>query len=310
MRRILFVKTSSLGDVVHHFPAVSDAARHRAGAQIDWVVEEAFADLARLHPAVSRVVPVALRRWRRSPLHPATWAEIGAFRRALGAERYDAVVDTQSLLKSAIVACAASGTRHGMDRASAREPLAASFYDVVHAVPKGMHAVERNRLLAAAALGYAPENLPDYGLGAPAAAAEDYAVFLTMTSRADKLWPEASWIELGRSLEGAIVLPWGSEAEKGRAQRIAAALPGATVPARMAMPELAGLLSKARAVAGVDTGLTHLAAALGARTVGIYCGSDPARTGLYGARSARNLGAVRAPPRAAQVREALSELPA
>jgi heptosyltransferase-1 len=309
MRRILFVKTSSLGDVVHHFPAVSDAARRMPGAAIDWVVEEAFADLARMHPAVSRVVPVALRRWRRALWRPQTWSEIGAFRRSLGAERYEAVIDTQSLLKSAVIASAASGIRHGMDRASAREPLAASFYDVVHAVSKDLHAVERNRRLTGAALAYAPEGAPDYGVDALRAdAADDYAVFLTMTSRADKLWPEARWIELGRALSTKIVLPWGSEAEKARAERIAASLPSASVPAKMAIPELARLFSRARAVVGVDTGLTHLAAALGVRTVGVYGGSDPARTGLY-AKAARNLGGIGEAPDAAQVRDALAAIP-
>lgn len=310
MRRILFVKTSSLGDVVHHFPAVSDAARCMPGAAIDWVVEEAFADLARMHPAVSRVVPVALRRWRRSLWRSETWSEIGAFRRALGTERYEAVIDTQSLLKSAVIASAAPGIRHGMDRASAREPLAASFYDVVHAVSKDLHAVERNRRLTGAALAYAPDGAPDYGLNATETDAEDdCTVFLTMTSRADKLWPEARWIELGRALPTKIVLPWGSDTEKARAERIAASLPSAFVPAKMTIPELARLFSRASAVVGVDTGLTHLAAALGVRTVGVYRGSDPARTGLY-AKAARNLGGIGDAPDAAQVREALAGISA
>src|SRR5574341_2484144 len=123
MKTILFVKTSSLGDVVHNCPAVSDAARALPGAQIDWIVEEPFAGVARMHRAVRRVIPVAIRRWRSTPWKPAVWSEIGAWRRALRGERYDAIVDTQSLVKSALIATAAAGTRHGMDRASAREPL-------------------------------------------------------------------------------------------------------------------------------------------------------------------------------------------
>src|SRR5258706_10891264 len=123
MRRILFVKTSSLGDVVHHCPAVSDAARKLPAAEIDWVVEEPFAGVAAMHPAVRRVIPVALRRWRRAPWNPAVWAELAAFRRALSGERYDAVIDSQGLLKSAFIASFARGPQHGLDRASAREPL-------------------------------------------------------------------------------------------------------------------------------------------------------------------------------------------
>ena len=307
MRRILFVKTSSLGDVVHHCPAVSDAARNVPGIVIDWVVEEAFAGVAEMHPAVRRVFPVALRRWRRSLWSRPVWAEMGRFRRALAAERYDRVIDTQSLVKSALVASMAPGVRHGLDRASAREPLAARFYDVVHAVPKGLHAVERNRLLTAGALGYAVQGPVDYGLKVKSEAGSgDYAVFLTMTSRADKLWPEARWIELGRALGTKVVLPWGSDEEKARASRIAASIGNATVPSKMTVSQLAGLLHEARNVVGVDTGLTHLAAAVGARTVGIYCGSDPSLTGLYGAPAARNVGARGEPPSVAEVLKALA----
>jgi heptosyltransferase I len=293
--------------VVHHCPAVSDAARSIPGAEIDWVVEESFAAIPSMHPAGRRVLPLALRRWRHGWWRASTREEVRAFRRALRAESYDAVVDTQSLLKSALVAAQARGRSHGMDRASAREALAAAFYDVRHPVPRALHAVERNRRLAAAALGYTAEAAPDYGLGGvdSATAEAPYAVLLTMTSRADKLWPEERWIEAARTLGLPAVLPWGSPAERGRAERIAAALAEARVPPFMSLEQLARLLARARAVLGVDTGLTHLAAALGARTVGIYCGSDPALTGIHGAPNARNVGAPGRPPAPAEVLQAL-----
>jgi heptosyltransferase-1 len=300
MKTILFVKTSSLGDVVHNCPAVSDAARALPGAQIDWIVEEPFAGIARMHRAVRRVIPVAVRRWRAALWKPSVWSEIGAWRRALRGERYDAVLDTQSLVKSAILCVLASGTRHGMDRSSAREPLAARFYDVRHAVPRGLHAVERNRRLAAEALGYVVNPSIDYGLRAPLGEKSRYVVLLTMTSREDKLWPEARWIELARGLRTPAILPWGSEAERARAQRIADAV-GGTVPKRMSLENLARLLVNAQSVVGLDTGLTHLAAALGVPTVGIYCGSDPALTGLYGAPRAKNVGAAGRAPEAGEV---------
>jgi heptosyltransferase-1 len=293
--------------VVHHCPAVSDAARAIPGASIDWVVEEPFAPIAAMHPAVRRVIPVAVRRWRSGWWRSAVWSEIAAFRRALQAERYDAVIDAQSLIKSALIARWAEGRRHGMDRASAREPLAASFYDVTHPVPRGAHAVERNRQLTAAALGIPLASQIDYGLHAAPAQEDGPAriVFLTMTSRADKLWPEERWIELGRALAAPIVLPWGSEAERERAKRIAAALPVASVPTRMTLDQLAFLFATAHAVVGLDTGLTHLAAALGVPTVGIYCGSDPALTGLYGSPRARNVGAPGRLPEVDDVKELL-----
>jgi len=310
MPRILFVKTSSLGDVVHNGPAVSDAARALPGAEIDWVVEEPFAEVAAMHAAVRRVIPVAVRRWRRGLWRASTWSEMRAFRDALRAGRYDAVIDTQSLLKSALIASLANGTRHGLDAASAREPLAARFYDVVHAVPRGLHAVERNRMLAAAALGYGLPAEISYGLRAAdaPATAEACTVLLTMTSRADKLWPEARWIELGRALGMRCLLPWGGDEERRRAERIAHGVPHAEVQPRLTLGELGALFARSAQVIGVDTGLTHLAAALGAPTVGLYCGSDPTLTGLHGAKRAKNLGGPGRAPAVAEVLAASREL--
>src|SRR5215510_7855761 len=124
MSDILFIKTSSLGDVIHHMPALTEARRRRPDARFSWVVEEAFAPLVRLHPAVSEVIPVALRRWRRAPFDAATWTQMAAFRRALRARRFDAIIDTQGLLKSALIARCAEGPRRGYDRDSIKEPLA------------------------------------------------------------------------------------------------------------------------------------------------------------------------------------------
>jgi heptosyltransferase-1 len=308
MKSILFVKTSSLGDVVHHCPAVSDAAAALPGAAIDWVVEAPFAGVAAMHPAVRRVIPVGMRRWRNALWAPATWSEMGEFRRSLAVQRYDAVIDTQGLLKSALVCRFASGTKHGMDRSSAREPMAARFYDVRHMVPRGLHAVERNRRLTAASLGYELKEKCHYGLrvddAAPSAVA--YSVLLTMTSRENKLWPESRWVELGRELGMPVVLPWGSDPERERAERIARGVGDGKVPERMSLAQLGELFFKARNVVGLDTGLTHLAAALGAATVGIYCGSDPALTGLYGAAHAKNVGAPGRTPEVAEVLKSLS----
>jgi heptosyltransferase-1 len=315
MPRILFVKTSSLGDVVHNCPAVTDVARHLPGAGIDWVVEESFAEAAALHPAVRRVIPVAIRRWRGGLGRAATWSELAAFGRALRAESYDHVIDSQGLVKSALIARAARGRRHGFDSASARERFAARFYDARHAVPAGLHAVERNRRLAAAALGYGVDGACDYGLRAagepPLALPEPFAVALTMTSREDKLWPEEHWRALGAALAAQglrCVLPWGSEAERRRCARIAAAVRGALVPPRMGLADLARVVARARAVVGVDTGLAHLAAALGAPTLGIFCGSDPGLTGLYAGARARNIGAAGAAPAAGEAVAALESL--
>ncbi|MEO8144311.1 MAG: lipopolysaccharide heptosyltransferase I [Betaproteobacteria bacterium] len=315
MPRILIVKTSSLGDVVHNCPAVTDIARALPDAAIDWVVEEAFAEVAALHRSVRRVIPVSIRRWRGKLLSAATWSEFGRFRRTLGAERYDFVIDSQGLVKSALVSFLANGPRHGFDRASAREPFAARFYGTRHAVPAGLHAVDRNRRLAAAALGYALQDDCDYGLRVADVATiqvrTPFALLLTMTSRDDKLWPEEYWRALGAALEGRglhCLLPWGNDEEKRRCVRIATAVRGAVVPRRMTLAELAALARKARCVVGVDTGLAHLAAALDVPVAGLYCGSDPALTGLHGGKWVRNLGNAGKPPVPAQVLEVLEPL--
>ena len=315
MTRILLVKTSSLGDVVHNLPVVSDLLSAAPGSEIDWVVEESFAAIPRLHAGVTRVLPVAVRRWRSSLLSAAARAEIGAFTRELKLRPYDAVIDTQGLLKSAWIAWLARGTRHGLDFASAREPLA-SFYDRTYSVPWTMHAVERNRALAAQALGYAVPAQLDYGIAASAAVFAwlprgRYAVLLHATSARSKLWAVKRWVELGTRLSRcglASVLTWGNAAERLRAEEIAGSVPGAAVAPGLPLADAARLLAGAQAVVGVDTGLTHLAAALGLATVGIYCATDPAATGLYGGARAVNLGGIGKPPSVLDVLAALEQL--
>ena len=202
MADILFIKTSSLGDVIHHMPAVTEAHKARPDATFTWLVEEAFAPLVRLHPAVSEVIPVAWRRWRKSLYAPVTLAEIAGSLRMIRAHRYDEIVDSQGLLRSAAIARLAHGRRHGYDAASIREPLAAMFYDVRHRVSRNLHAVERNRMLSGLALGYSPQGAPDFGLSRArfAAPGERYAVLLHATARPSKQWPETHWIALGHAL--------------------------------------------------------------------------------------------------------------
>jgi heptosyltransferase I len=318
MPRILFVKTSSLGDVVHHCPAVSDVARRFAGAEIDWVVEESFAGVAKMHRDVSGVIPVAVRRWRESFWRPAVWSEIAAFRRRIGRQHYDYVIDSQGLLKSALVTALAHGERHGLDAASAREPIAARFYDVTHQVRSELHPVERNRMLAAASLNYELNGHFDYGLQISGPSDESaqapYVVLLSMTSRREKLWPSTRWVELAEELNRRglrVLLPYGTEAERRRSERIAGKAANAFVPRRMAVDEVARLMKNARAVIGLDTGLLHLAVGLGVPAVGIFSGTDPMRFGVYGApgsRLTRNVGAHDAAPSAAQVLAAFEDI--
>lgn len=310
MLKILLVKTSSLGDVVHNLPMVSDIRALFPEAEIDWVVEEPFAAIPALHPGVNAVLPVALRRWRKALFARRTLEEIRAFIHRLQEKTYDIILDSQGLLKSALIARRAYGARAGLDRNSAREPLAALFYDYTVAIEKNRHAVERNRLLAGKVLGYVPETPVDYGITAPDAALPwladaPYAVFLHATSRDDKLWPEPRWIELGErfNTQGVrCVLPWGNAAEQARSQRLAERIANSSVPPRLTLDEAAALLARARVVIGVDTGLAHLAAALNAPTVALYCATEPGLTGVHTSNArAINLGGVGNPPAVAEV---------
>ena len=309
--RVLFVKLSSLGDVVHHFPAVTELLRHRPDLHVAWAVEEAYADLVRLHPGVREVIPVGLRGLKRHVLDLARWRSVGATRRALAAGDWDYVVDTQGLIKSGLIVRAAKGVAFGPDRRSAREPTAARFYDVKIPVPRNRHAVERNRDLVAKVFGYAIEGPARYGLVAPSLPAwapqGRYAVLLHAASRAEKHWPDERWIALARLLSEsgyATVFPGGTDAERGAAARMAQSVPNAIGAPAMGLVEAAGLLANAALVAGVDTGLTHLAVAFERPTVGIYTATQPELTGLHGAEGV-NLGGPHLPPSVEAVAAAL-----
>jgi heptosyltransferase-1 len=314
MSDILFIKTSSLGDVIHQMPALTEARRHRPDARFAWVVEEAFAPLVRLHPAVSEVIPVATRRWRTKVLASSTWREVASFRRALRERSYEDVIDTQGLVRSALIARIARGRRHGYDANSIREPAASWFYDVQHPVPRDLHAVARNRRLTGLALGYAPAGPLDFGLsreGLAPRSGEPYGILFHATARAEKEWPEASWVALGRTLAARgvpLVLPWGTPQEHARSERIGAALPNARVPERQPLDRVARLVAGASFVIGADTGLLHLAAAVGVPLVAIFVGSEPSLTGPMGQGPIAVVGGKRELPSVADVRAALERL--
>ncbi len=303
MPKILMVKTSSMGDVIHNLPVVNDIHRYFPEAQIDWVVEEAYQAVPAMHLGVNTVLPVKLRRWRKTLWKAETWREINQLSQHLRSRRYDFILDSQGLIKSALITKVAHGVRCGFNWPSAREPLR-WFYDRVFDVPWSLHAVERNRYLAAQALGYALDGRADYGIQAVPASfswlPQPYCVMLHATSRREKLWPEPSWVELGvylNSLGVSCVLPWGSLEERARSERLANRIKLSVVPPQLALTEATFLLAGAKAVIGVDTGLAHLAAALNVPVIGIYCATHPDETGIY-SETAINLGYKNHPPAA------------
>ncbi len=289
--RVLLVKTSSLGDVIHTLPALTDAMHAVPGIRFDWVVEENFQEIPAWHPAVGRVLPVAVRRWRKNLRETWKSGEWAAFKARIRDGDYDLAIDAQGLLKSAFLVRHARCRKVGFDRASAREAIAARVYDHGYDVPKGIHAVTRLRQLFAQAFAYPVPGSPvDYGVDfsrLPASEVSgDYVVFLHATTWDTKHWPEAYWIRLSRLAGEAglgVQLPWGNEAERERAGRIAAASHGhAHVLPRLSLSGIAGVLAGARVVIAVDTGLCHLAAAMNTPTVSLYGPTNPGLTGAEG----------------------------
>lgn len=306
-----------MGDVIHALPVVSDLVAGVPGLEVDWVVEEAFADLPRLHPGVRDVIPVAIRRWRRALTRRATWAEIRAVRARLRGGAYDLALDLQGLVKSALVARWTGAPVVGFSRACAREPLAALACARTFEVDLRAHAIERLRALAAQALGYRIQGLPRFDLRVPALRLEGlprppYVVLLHATSRAEKQWPQPHWIALGQRLAQrgvAVCLPWGSPVEREAASRIAEAIgPSARVAPRFTLAQCARMLDDALAVVGVDTGLTHLAAGLSVPTVALFAATPAWRFGPYWTPKARSLGTDGHWPAVDAVEQALEAL--
>jgi heptosyltransferase-1 len=276
MTEILFLKTSSMGDVLHHMPAVTDARRRFPQARITWVVDELYAPLAALHPAVNEIVPIAVRRWRKRLHELPTWNEIREATSRLRAQRYDAIIDTQGLVRTALMTRVIHGASHGYDSDSIREPFASRFYDNTYRVSWDLHVIARNRTLTGLALDYEPDGAPDFGFDRSyfrSESAEPYAILFHATAKTDKEWPEDRWVEVGKTLAARglkIVLPWGNDTERERSERIAAQVPNATVPERKPILEVGKLIAGAKLVVGVDTGFLHIAAALGVPTAAIF----------------------------------------
>ncbi|RWC63023.1 lipopolysaccharide heptosyltransferase I [Mesorhizobium sp.] len=297
--KVLIVKTSSMGDVIHTFPAVEDARLNRPDVTFDWCVEEAFAGIVALHPAIDRIHTVAIRRWRKALFGGATWREVAALRRTLRDCRYDLVIDAQGLLKSALVARQAGAPIAGFDRASAREPSATLFYDVTYAVPRGLHAIERTRRLFGLALGYQPDlSILDSGVVPPAGTLADItgktAFLLHGTSREDKKWPIENWIETARLLIERGMTPvttWSNEREKAVAEAIGKAVPSTIMVPKSPLADIAAILGRSTLVIGADTGLTHLASAFGLPTVAVFLATEPGLTGPRGSYASTLLAA-------------------
>ena len=334
--KILLVKLSSLGDVLHNLPIVWDLRARLPDAQIDWVVEEGYVHL--LEPLLSRdgfrgidrIIPFGLRRWKKNLFSLATWKEFFTFRKILQSTTYDVLIETQGLLKSAIVCSLAKKSPGavvaGLANAtefSGYEPLARSFYNQSVQVPVQCHAVDRSRWVMCSALdwplierGDAPQFYPSEFIASipkssPAGLRSPYVLCFHSTAREAKRWSNANWIALGKDLSARgyqVVFPWGNAAEKAVSQLLASQIPGALVPPAFSIEEAFSVIARAVLTVGVDTGLTHLAAVLNKPTVEIYCDSPLWKTEGYWSDRICNVGDIENPPSIQEVLDASLKL--
>lgn len=338
--KILLVKLSSLGDVVHNLPIVWDLRKRLPNAQIDWIVEEAYVYL--LEPlktngsfrGVDRIIPLAFRRWRKNLFSVKAWQEFFAMRSLLQSVTYDIVIETQGLLKSALVCALAKKSNHavvsGLANAtehSGYEPIARIFYTQSVQVPIQCHAIDRSRRVMCSALDWPVidrhNEMPHFyptafidqlapfvfkGLrNQPNGSALPYIVCFHSTARAAKRWPSENWVSLGKILSSQgyqVVFPWGSPKELKISTLMASQVPGAIVPSAFSIGEAFRLVAHAELTIGVDSGLTHLAAALGKPTIEIYCDSPRWKTEAYWSRKITNLGDFKSVPQVNEVLKA------
>lgn len=299
--KILLTRLSSMGDLIHTLPAIDDLSRFCPEIELHWMCETGFTDIAQLHPFVKKAIPMNWRKWRKHIGSTTTWQQLQQLRQTLRQEKYDFVLDSQSLLKSAIFSKLADAPIYGLDWNSAREPLASLAYQKTFTVPKGKNAIWRNRQLFAQIFQYEPAEQTHFGAVIPSevrvkALPTAYHIALHATSRDSKLWPENDWYTLLNQLfeqDGLpVLLPWGNEQERQRAERIAKHVPSARICPPVSLLQAAYILNHAKIIIGVDTGLLHLANALDKPIVGIYTDSDPNKTGVQPSNWAINLGNV------------------
>jgi heptosyltransferase-1 len=287
--RVLIIKTSSLGDIVHTFPAVTDAAIRIPNFNCDWVVEENFAALPTLHSAINTVITIALRRWKRSMLTTLINGEVLTFVNQLRNTNYDLVVDAQGLYKSAILTILARGISAGFDYYSARESWVSYSYHHKINVPIQLHAITRLRYLFAQAFNYQmPTDAPNFGLMTIyPTITKPYLIFIPATTWFSKHYPLTHWVELinlANNTGYTVFIAWYTEIERNQAMEMITQAQAGELLINQGIKVMASWLSGATGVISVDTGLAHLAVALNTPTVILYGPTSKELTGAIGSQ--------------------------
>ncbi|HEC74977.1 MAG TPA: lipopolysaccharide heptosyltransferase I [Methylophaga aminisulfidivorans] len=292
--RVLIIKLTSMGDLMHALPALTDAVKAFPDIEFDWVVDKAFADVPKWHPSVRKVITTSHRHWRQSWLKNVSNGEIGGFYKALNADGYDAVIDMQNNLKSALVSLLRKGPVHGLDKYSCREKPAYLAYRHKINVNPNQHAVERMRQILAKALNYpVPETAADYGVDLSHCQLPllNFAIpkrFLMLVHNASwltKLWPVNHWQSLTLKAVDAgysVLIPSGNDEEYQRALEIAAVSDKAYVLPRLSLDNIAAIMQKSDAALCSDTGLAHMAAMMNKPAITLYGSTDTHLIGTHG----------------------------
>jgi heptosyltransferase-1 len=291
--RVLLVKTSSMGDLIHTLPAISDAQKAVDRITFDWVADKPFAEIPSWHTAVDNIIETNWKQWRKHWWHYLKNGELKRFYRQLTTRHYDYVLDAQLSTKSAAITRLAKGDKHGADRRSTREPLAAKAYSHRHRVIYEQHAITRIRKLFAQALAYDYQaSQPDYGIDSarlqtlPIQLPRHYVVFVHNASWSTKSWPLHYWRALAHWVieqHYDIVLPWGNNDEYQQAKAIADINPDSIcILPKLNLSQQGTVLVRAQAAVSCDTGLAHLAAALAVPNITLYGPTNPMLIGTQG----------------------------
>ncbi len=292
--KALIIKLSSMGDLIHTLPALTDAKKAIPAIEFDWVAEPAFAEIPTWHPSVNRVIEAPIRQWKRNKWQAFRAGAIKQFKQSLRQTDYDLIIDAQSALKTAIISTQAAGPRAGMDKQSVREYGAQWFYQQRYFIDKNQHAINRTRQLFARALNYPePESSPDFGINRnqltepPVTLPEKYIVCVHGTTWKTKHWQQTHWqtlINIITKNNLSVVLLFGNENEKKRSEQLAKNNKNVLVMPKLSLSECATVIANAKAAVCVDTGLGHLAAALNTPAVHLYGPTDPKKIGATGKR--------------------------